>query len=181
MNNFTLMQKWRNKIRVESNVSLYVAPTAKLVNCKIEIKGTNNIFTVEEGSVLRDTHIEILGNNSSIVIGKNCIIGHGCYLSAKESVTLTLGNECMLSRNVKIMTSDGHPIYQNDKCINSAKSVTIGNKVWCGDNVTILKGVEVGHGSVVGMNATLTHTIISGVVAVGNPAKVVKENISWEE
>jgi len=180
MNYFTLLQKWRNKIRVKGSVSLDIASTAKVVNCKIEIKGKNNTLRIEKDSVLRDTHIEILGDNSSIIIGKNCIIGHDCYLSAKESTTLSLGDECMLSRNVKIMTSDGHPIYQNNECINSAKSITLGDKIWCGDNVTILKGVSVGKGSVVGINATLTHSIASGLIAVGNPAKVVKEDISWK-
>ena len=181
MNHFTFMQKWRNKIRVNGSVSLDIASTAKLVNCKIEIKGANNTFSIEENSVLRDTQIEILGDNSSIIIGKNCIVGHDCYLSAKESTTLKIGDECMLSRNVKIMTSDGHPIYQNNECINSAKSIRLGHKVWCGDNVTILKGVLVGDGCVVGINATLTRSIPLGVIAVGNPAKVVKENVIWKE
>ena len=96
-------------------------------------------------------------------------------ISVKESTHLTIGEELMLSRNVKIMTSDGHPIYQNGMVINDAKDISIGKKCWCGDSVTILKGVSIGRGSVVGINSTLTHFIEENVVAVGNPAKVVVE------
>ncbi len=150
------------------------------MNCKIEIKGSSNSLIIHSGTTLRNVQIEILGDNSLIEIGKNCIVGDNSYLSAKESTSLTIGEDSMLSRNVKIMTSDGHPIYQNNSIINSAKSINIGSKCWCGDNVTILKGVNVGSGSIVGINSTLTHSIAKNIVAVGNPAKVVKSDVSWE-
>jgi len=51
--------------------------------------------------------------------------------------------------------------------------------VWLADNVTILKGVEVAEGSIVGINSTLTKSISSNVIAVGNPAKVVKDGVNW--
>lgn len=86
----------------------------------------------------------------------------------------------MLSRNAKLMTSDGHPIIQDGKIINSAKNITLGNHVWIADDVTILKGVEVGANSVVGIGSVLTKSISCGCVAAGNPAKVVKEGINWE-
>lgn len=86
----------------------------------------------------------------------------------------------MLSRNAKLMTSDGHPILKDGKIINNAKNITLGDKVWIADDVVILKGVEVGSSSVVGIGSVLTKSIPSNSIAVGNPAKVVKENITWE-
>ena len=180
MKGFSFIQKWRNKIRMQGLHTVSLASTVKLVNCKIEIKGSANSLIIHSGATLRNVQIEILGDNSLIEIGQNSIIGDSCYLSAKESTSLTIGEESMFSRNVKVMTSDGHPIYQDNRVINSAKDINIGKRCWCGDNVTILKGVSVGSGSVVGINSTLTHSIEENVVAVGNPAKVVKENISWE-
>ena len=180
MKGFSFMHKLRNKIRIKGQHRVLLDNSIKLVNCKIEIKGSDNSLIIQSGTTLRNVQIEILGEKSRVEIGKNCIIGEKCYLSAKESRNLTIGDDSMLSRNVKIMTSDGHPIYQDENVINSAKDISIGKKCWCGDNVTILKGVTVGSGSVVGINSTLTHSISKRVVAVGNPAKVVKENISWE-
>ncbi|MBC8238712.1 MAG: acyltransferase [Helicobacteraceae bacterium] len=180
MKKFSFIQKIRNQIRVEGNLDLTIAKNVKLANCKIRVKGKNNKLTIEEGTVIRYTQLEILGDNSSIYIGKNCIIGHESYLSAKEGRTLIVKDNCSLSRNVKVMTSDGHPIYQNNKIINHAVDITLENNVWVADNVTILKGSNIGANSVLGINSTVTKSVPSNSIAVGNPAKVVKQNISWE-
>lgn len=87
----------------------------------------------------------------------------------------------MFSRNVKIMTSDGHNIVRKNERINQARNIAIGNHVWLADNVTILKGVHIGNDSMVGINSTLTKSIETNVIAVGNPAKVIQNNINWEE
>ena len=181
MKQFTFIQKLRNKIRIKGNVLLEIASSAKIVNCDISIKGNNNKLVIEDGVSIRYTQIEILGNDCSIEIGRNSIIGHESYLSSKEGRSLHIKENCMFSRNVKIMTSDGHPIYQNGVLINKSRDVLINNNVWLADNVTVLKGVSIGNNSVVGINSTLTHSIDAHTISVGNPAKVVKENISWKE
>ncbi|ADN09605.1 acyltransferase [Sulfurimonas autotrophica] len=179
MKKFTLMQKFRNKIRVKGNVDLNISSSAKIANCDISINGKNNKLVIHDGVTIRYTQIEILGDNCSIYIGKNCIVGHGCYLSAKESKRLLIKDECMLSRNVKIMTSDGHYIYQNNDIINHGLDITIEHNVWLADNVTILKGVNVGENSVIAINSTVTKNVPAAVIVAGNPAKVVKEDIAW--
>jgi acetyltransferase-like isoleucine patch superfamily enzyme len=181
MKKFTLLQKLRNKIRIKGNVDIRLAKNVKITNCDISIKGKNNTLVIEEDVTIRYAQIEILGDNCSVYIGKKCIVGHGCYLSAKEGKSLIIKDNCMLSRNIKIMTSDGHPIYQNDYIMNPAKDVIINKNVWLADNVTVLKGVIIGNDCVVGINSTLTHSIKSHTIAVGNPAKVVKEDVRWEE
>ncbi len=87
----------------------------------------------------------------------------------------------MFSRNVKIMTSDGHDILENSKRINYAKDINIGNHVWLADNTTILKGVTIGDNSIIGINSTVTKSVPINSIAAGNPAKVVKSSIYWEE
>jgi len=181
MNKFTLIQKLRNKIRVKGNVILEISTSAKIANCDISIKGTNNKLVIDDGVTIRYTQIEISGDDCSILIGKNSIVGHDCYISAKEGKNIVIKDNCMLSRNVKIMTSDGHYIYQNDKIINYGSDITIQKGVWLTDNVTVLKGVTIGENSVVGINSTVTKNISSASIAVGNPAIVVKEGISWKE
>ena len=176
------MQKLRNKIKIENGTDLQIAKSAKIAASHIEIYGHGNSLRIAEEVKLRDVHIEIVGDNCSITIEKGCVIGHQSYLSAKEDgIELFVGEGCMFSRNVKVMTSDGHPLFCDNKQINKAKSIVIESHVWLGDNVTILKGVSIGSGSVVGINATLTQSIGPNVVAVGNPAKVVKENVVWKK
>ncbi len=89
----------------------------------------------------------------------------------------------MFSNSIDIWATDGHTIYDLDskKIINRQKHpLKIGNKCWIGEGVKIGKNARIPNNSIVGMGAVLTgqfikeHTIIAG-----NPAKVVKENVSW--
>ena len=182
MKKFTFIQKLRNKIKIKGSVTLEIAKDVKIANCDISLIGKNNSLRIEEGTTLRYVQIEILGDNCSIEIGQDSIIGHGSYLSAKEGKKLTIGNGCMLSRNAKLMTSDGHFIYQNGEIINRGSDIIIGNDVWLADNVTILKGVDMGDGSIAGINATVTKDVQARSIVAGNPAKVVKEDIEkWDK
>lgn len=182
MNQLSLMQKLKNKIRIDGkNNKILVEGSIKISKIKIVIKGSNNTLHIKSGAKINSSFLEIVGDNCSIIIGKNSIIGNGCYLSAKEKdITLSIGDECMLSRNAKLMTSDGHPILKDGKIINSAKNITLNTKVWVADDVVILKGVEIGSNSIVGIGSVLTKSIPTNSIAAGNPAKVIKENISWD-
>jgi len=87
----------------------------------------------------------------------------------------------MFSRNIKLMTSDGHDIYHDKRRINPAKSIIIGSHVWLSDSVTVLKGCNIGDGSIIGINSLVTKSIGSNKIAVGTPAVEVKDNIQWDE
>ena len=181
MKKFTFVQKVRNKIRVSGDLVLDIAQGAKIVHCDISVQGKGNHLFIGEGSVLRHTQIEIIGENSSIEIGKNSIIGHGSYLSAKEGKKLIIGDGCMLSRNARLMTSDGHFIYKNGQLINRGSDIVLKNNVWLADNVTVLKGVSMGDGSIAGINSTVTKDVVSKSIVAGNPAKLIQSDIeSWQ-
>ena len=182
MTKFTTLQKLRNKIRVAQDTQLDIAKSAKIVHSSITVKGKNNSLIIDEGVRIYRSSLEIVGDNCLLHVGKNSMIGDDCYLSVKEDgKTLFIGQNCGFSRNVKLMTSDGHPIYQGEIRVNLAKDIVVEDDVWIADNVTVLKGVRIGKGSVVGINATVVKDIPSYSVAVGNPAKVVKENITWKD
>lgn len=171
----------RNKIKIQRNNQLIIGNNVGLSGCTIIIKGQNNHLLIGDNSRLRNMTIEIVGNNCTVEIGTKCIIGHGCYLSAKENnINLIIGNDCMLSRNINILTSDGHPILQKQVRINPAKNITLGNHVWLADNVTILKGISIGDNSVVGIHSLVTKSIPENSIAVGIPAKIIKKDINWK-
>jgi len=62
----------------------------------------------------------------------------------------------------------------------SSSDIIIGNKVWIGANVQILKGVHIGNGAVIGAGSIVTQDIPEKCMAAGVPAKVVRENITWD-
>ncbi|NOE08997.1 acyltransferase [Vibrio cholerae] len=182
MAGFGLIAKLRNKIRIKPNNSIQLGRNSRIRYCDIYVNGNNNQLIIHDGANLKGVSIELNGNNCLLEIGENCVIGENCFLSCRESGTkLVIGKECMFSRNVKLMTSDGHDILRDGKRINPAKSIYIGSHVWLADNVTILKGVSIGSGSIVGINSTVTHSVSDNSAAAGNPARVIADSITWQE
>ena len=172
-----------NKLRVKGVGNIItVEGSAKLRNCHISIKGKYNKITIKDGANISYSQLEIVGDQCDITIGENTDIG-GAYLSSKgNNTTLSIGSDCMLSRNINIMTYDGHPIYDKDskKQINHPQSICIKNNVWIAANATILKGVTIENGSIVGFGSIVTTSASANCISVGIPARKIKENIYWE-
>lgn len=177
---FGFINRVRNKIRVNKSTHIYLGKNIKMVGCKIISKDNGNSIYVDDNTILRNVKIE-LHARSTLKIGKDCMIGDNCYLMASESTKIVIEDDCRLSRNAKVMASDGHPLYMDEKRVNISKDINIGTHVWIADNVTILKGVTVESGSIVGINSTVIKDIPKNSVCVGNPARVVKGNIRWED
>lgn len=96
-------------------------------------------------------------------------------------MSIMIGNDCMFSNNIIIRTSDSHPIYDKNtkQRINHPQSVIIGNHVWIAPDSKIMKGVEIGDNSIIGSNTFVTKNIGENVLAVGIPAKEIKNEIFW--
>ena len=114
--------------------------------------------------------------------GKNIHIGN--YFTGNHNLTILDIREVRIGDHVMIgphtlITTVSHPLSAGERrdYYAWAKPVTICDDVWIGGNVTILPGVTIGKGAVIGAGAVVTEDIPSGCVAVGAPAKVVK-NIS---
>lgn len=165
--NHTMVKKGKNSI--VRNLSLY-------------IKGDNILISIGDNVRITDASFYIVGNNSRIVIGNGVsITDHfGIALMGNDKEVI-IGEDCMISNHVEIRTSDAHPIYNIDnQIINKSKSVIIGDHVWIAAKASIMKGVTIGEGSVIGMCAIVTKDIPPHSLAVGIPAKVCKKTISWE-
>ena len=83
------------------------------------------------------------------------------------------------------MDTDHHNIYLvgNDRVINKSKKIKIGNHVWIGADVKILKGVSIADNNIIGMGSIITQSIEKENVIIGNKieTKILKENIEWKE
>ncbi len=185
MNKFdSIFFRLRNKIKIEKHKgnTIQLGKKVKIRQCQISIFGENNRIHIDDHANLRGVSLEIVGRNCQIYIGKYALIGQNCYLSAKEEdTTLSIGDRTCFSRNIDVLTSDGHDIYNalTNERVNHAKDVLIKENVWICDGVTILKGCVIGENSVIGLRSLVTSNIPPQVVAVGAPAKVVKENTTW--
>ena len=124
-----------------------------------------DIFGAEDGSV-------------KLQLGKNCKIGDNIHFVASENVTV--GDGCLMASHIFISDTnhgDGtdSPTTPPDDWNLSSNPVKIGNCVWIGEGVAVLPGSEIGDGCIIGAHSVVKGTIPPYTIAVGSPAKVVKQ------
>lgn len=194
-----------NKIKVRRGNLLNLGD-ALLRNCTINVHGHNNTISMGGGNLLSNSSIRIFGNNCTIEIGDNNMlndvtlwleddgsaiqIGNNnnfcgkLHLGVVENTKITVKNDCLFSSYIHITTTDSHTIIDmsTGTRINPSLNVEIGNHVWIGYKVTILKGVSIASDTVIGACSVVTHSIDKPhSVTAGNPAKIVRTGINWDE
>ncbi|WP_267963852.1 acyltransferase, partial [Testudinibacter sp. TR-2022] len=146
----------------------------------IRLKGNNIRLFIGENVELTGC-IASLFTNCALNIGENTTIGRGELTIAEES-SLDIGRDCMFAHGYEIRTSDMHPIYSlsSGERLNHGSSIKLGDHIWLGRDVTILKGVTLASNIVVGIRSIVTKSILKpNSVVLGTPASIVKENIVW--
>lgn len=108
----------------------------------------------------------VIGNNSGI--GANSIIGRGTTIGDN----VMMGPECYIyTRNHTFSRTD---IPMREQGMQDFKPVTIGNDVWIGARVTILPGVKIGNGCIIGAGSVVTKNLPDYAIGGGNPACILK-------
>lgn len=112
-----------------------------------------------------------------IIIGDNVDIGNGTVIYSSKFAGVTIGNNTMIAAQSYIIDAD-HGI-KRDVLIreqeNSVLPIIIGEDVWIAANVTVTKGSKIHSGAVIGAKALVRGEIPENAIAVGIPAKVIKE------
>lgn len=177
---------------------------AFLSNTSFHIKGKNNIVKIGIKARLYNCSFTVIGNNCKIIIGGNhtiisnvnfwcqdnhstIIIGNDFtmesgHIAATEGSIIEIGNDCMFSNDVEIRNGDSHSIINLDdnKRINYAENVYIGNHVWLTAHVRVLKGSTIPSNSIVGNSSVVSHKLKEeNAVYAGIPCKLLKENRNW--
>ncbi len=127
---------------------------------------------VGEGTAIRPPLYVDYG--AHLRIGARCFANFG--LVALDVAAITIGDDVQIGPNVQLLTPT-HPIEpgpRRDKW-EAAQPITIGDNVWLGGGVIVCPGVTIGENSVIGAGAVVTRNIPANVVAVGNPARVIRE------
>lgn len=172
------------------------------IDLKVVITGNNNRLVVGKKVKLTGYLLEIHGNNCSVVFHDNAMMNgelrcrhndtHVSYgrattamnvkIHLHEAGTITIGEDCMISGDVRMNVSDVHSIMDRTtgQRINKARDIVIGDHVWLAHSVTVSKGCRIGSGSVVGAKSFVQGTIPENVVVAGVPAKIIRENVKWD-
>jgi len=124
-----------------------------------------------EGAVIKPPLFVDYG--SQITIGAGTFINYN--LTALDVAMISIGRDCQLGPNVQLLTPT-HPLAaepRRDK-VEAALPITLGDNVWLGGGVIVLPGVTIGDNSVIGAGAVVTRDVPANVIAVGNPARVIR-------
>ena len=109
-----------------------------------------------------------------IFVGKDVFINYN--LTVLDVCQVTIGDRTLIGPNVSIYAA-AHPIDPGDRATGweYGAEVHIGKDVWIGGSCSILAGVTIGDGAVVGAGSVVTRDIPPNTIAVGNPARVLRE------
>jgi acetyltransferase-like isoleucine patch superfamily enzyme len=146
---------------------------------------SGNRLKVGDKSII-NADISFEENGGSITIGSRTFVGRSrltCYRS------INIGDDVIMSWGITVVDHDSHSqewVWRKDDVSEWSHGrknwarvahapVVICNKAWIGFNVSILKGVTIGEGAIIGACSVVTRSVPPYCVAVGNPAKVVRE------
>jgi maltose O-acetyltransferase len=121
-------------------------------------------------------HVEVSTHEARIEIGDRTEFNNNLMIKS-EGAGIRIGRDCLFGAHVEIFDSNFHDLdpTRRKAGTQSTAPVEIGDNVFVGMGVKILKGTTVGSDSVIGAGSVVTGAIPSGVVAAGNPARVIRE------
>ena len=175
---------------------------AFIKRCLINNYGHNNVVIIGKGCRLNRCKVELYGNNNTIELGQKCIgINVGLYASdgstikignkvhfageikiaSLEGKQVCIGDDCLFSSEIRVRNGDSHSIIdQSMKRINPAADIVIGQHVWIGQQVIILKGAMIDRDCVVGIRSLVTgKRFEAGSIIAGSPAQAIRDGITW--
>jgi maltose O-acetyltransferase len=170
---------------------LYIAGDPELAEqnaAALDLMAAYNATTVRQGMLRRSLLERLLGAvgegteirpplyvdyGAHLTVGARCFANFG--LVALDVAAITIGDDVQIGPNVQLLTPT-HPVEpgpRRDKW-EAAEPITIGDNVWLGGGVIVCPGVTIGQDTVVGAGSVVTKDLPAGVLAVGNPARVIR-------
>ena len=170
-----------------------------------DISGDGNTIKISDNCILNNVVFYIRGNGHKILIESGCRFNSGgsiwfednsCSLLIRNNSTfedvhlaltepnskITIGRDCMFAYDIDVRSGDSHSIIskESNERINYAKDIYIGDHVWVAAHCILLKGTTVPDDSVVATGSVVTKKYTTpGIIIAGNPAKQVKNGITW--
>jgi acetyltransferase-like isoleucine patch superfamily enzyme/coenzyme F420-reducing hydrogenase beta subunit len=183
-----------NIMIVSSNCVIDIHPSAHIEKHGISYVGSKIRFHRSK----LETRL-FVGKDARLVLGDGTVIGYGSDVEVFDKACLTFGGDggsnigltiicsdrieigrhTMIGRNVTIRDNNGGH-YLNRSGYRDARPVIIGEKTWLCEQCTIMSGVKIGDGAIVGACSLVTSHVPAHALVSGNPAQIVDEDILWK-
>lgn len=145
-------------------------------------RATGTVFVQNGGTIRIGERVQLLSHYARTVlatfpggtleIGDRTVLNYGVDVAATRQVRI--GADCLVGTHVIILDNDFHDAADHDRA-PEPRPVTIGDGVWIGNRATILPGVSIGEGAVVGAGSVVMSDVPPRTLAMGNPARVIKK------
>ena len=152
----------------------------------IRNKMAGSLYMAEGAALEVDAFDVYAGSRINVNTGAKLSLGsgymnHECVIDCFDSISI--GHHVVISERVVLRDSDNHVIKDEkglelDKPVVTAP-IVIGDHVWIGMNVIVLKGVTIGEGAIVAAGSVVNKDVPPHCLVAGVPAKVVKTCVSW--
>jgi acetyltransferase-like isoleucine patch superfamily enzyme len=186
----------QNDVRIEpnfrekSNGSITMRGTGNVVHIATSrparggvtiVMTSNDRFELHENAAIAEILV-FLKDGSTAIFGANSFAIASVKLFSHERANINIGKDCLIGGNFQCMTSDMHSIVEvaTKNRINPPGDIIVGDKVWAGFDVTLMKGTTIGSGSVIGARSTVMGTFPENCSLLGYPARAVKLGVTWD-
>lgn len=163
--------------------SMDIHPTALLAGATLRPR-RNGHFQLEANSIF-GARVDMDRDGAVVRVGPRTFIGRSHFVVASSVV---IGADVLLSWGVTIIDHQSHSLSFTERSADvshwangekdwtgvAANSVEIGDKAWIGFGVTILSGVRVGEGAIIGAGAVVTRDVDPWTIVGGNPARLIR-------
>lgn len=164
------------------NNIIFFEDKVTLVNSRLVFQGDDSVMAFGKNRHLYYLSVEVYGG-SCFAMGRNSYMNGCLHAIASERCNIVIGDDCLISFGIWMRTADPHLIYdvESSRRINYSKDILVGDHVWLGQSCFIHKGSFIGSGSIVGaLSFVAGKTIASNTSWGGNPARLIKEGVSWD-
>lgn len=147
---------------------------------RISVEGDGHTVLVGRGFGSSKVNLTLRGDHGLLYYGRNCTAN---FINAlvQGNTNIVIGEDCLFSWGIDLRTYDSHALIdvRSKAQINSAKAVVVESHCWIAQDVTVMGGVRIGRGSIVGAGAILTKSVPQRCLVVGIPAKAIRQNVTW--
>ncbi len=173
------------RLRLGKGARIEFAPGARLVLGAYRMSASPTSVLLEPGAVLSIQGAVTLARGARLVVGRDALLelGPDTYLNTHAAINclehIRIGAGSGLSWDTNVFDFNGHDLVIDGMTRPISQPVCIGEHVWVGSRATVLPGVTIGDGAVIGAGSVVTTSVPARAVAVGNPARVISQDVAW--